>query len=465
MRLRTASGILWTAVVLLQPHAFAQQPTAPEPIVQTTVDPPRVVVGQPVTLRVVVLAPNYMTSPPELPDFQFRNAVTRQLQSINTSEQRDGVSYAGVRFEFAITPQEPGAYAIADQTVHIRYAANPPATREVTVALPRVAFEAFIPDAAAELRPFVSAHSLSAEQEIKRSSDQLKPGDAVTRTVTIKAEGTPAMLLPPQQFAAVEGLQLYPAQPVLDDKTQARTDVMTATRIDSATYMLERPGDYSLPAIEIDWWDTVSGKIERILLDAVPFSVAAIPGVANEMSMGGSGRGWTWTGIRDLLADNWLVILCAAAVAAGLGLIAPRVIRRVTAEHRRRRDAYRRSEAFAFNRLRRAIGRHDAGQTYSALLDWLPRLNAAPENTAAAFRAVSGDPALDEQITALESTLFGDRRNATPWSPAEMLHHLVAARRNLRPRERRAHGSGLPQYINPAGTSNMPAHERRRPAR
>ena len=77
-----------------------------------------------------MLAPNYMTSPPELPDFQVRNAVTRQLQSVNISEQRDGMSYAGVRFEFAIYPQEPGSYAVSDQKVEVKYAAEPPAVRE-----------------------------------------------------------------------------------------------------------------------------------------------------------------------------------------------------------------------------------------------------------------------------------------------------------------------------------------------
>ncbi|MET4793825.1 hypothetical protein ABIF64_006003 [Bradyrhizobium japonicum] len=159
---------------LPSPDVYAQQSMALEPIVQVTIDPSRVVVGQKATLSVLVLAPNYMTSPPELPDFQVRNAVTRQLQSVNTSEQRDGLPYAGVRFEYAISPQEPGSYAVAGQSVRIKYAAEPPATREVAVALPRVSFEAFIPDAAGSLRPFVSANSLIVEQDIKRSSDPLK---------------------------------------------------------------------------------------------------------------------------------------------------------------------------------------------------------------------------------------------------------------------------------------------------
>src|SRR6202012_4753833 len=104
---------------------------------------------------VEVLAPNYMTSPPELPGFQLRNAVTRPLQSVNTNEQQNGIEYAGVRFEFAIYPLESGAYAVPEQKLTIKYAAEPPATREATVSLPPVDFRAFIPDAAVSLQPFV----------------------------------------------------------------------------------------------------------------------------------------------------------------------------------------------------------------------------------------------------------------------------------------------------------------------
>ena len=111
---------------------------APGPIVHVTIDPPRVVVGQKATLRVEVLAPNYMTSPPELPGFQVRNAVTRQLQSVNLTNSATGSSYAGVRFEYAIYPQEPGSYAVCRPEGHVHYAAEPPATREAVVALPRV---------------------------------------------------------------------------------------------------------------------------------------------------------------------------------------------------------------------------------------------------------------------------------------------------------------------------------------
>ena len=445
---------------LQSPDARAQQAVTPDPIVQVTISPPRIVVGQQTTLSILALAPNYMTSPPELPDFQVRNAVTRQLQSVNTSEQRDGVSYAGVRFEYAISPQEPGSYAVAGQSVRIKFAAEPPATRDVTVALPPVSFEAFIPDAASTLSPFVSASSLTVEQDIKRSAEPLKAGDAVTRTITIRAEGTPAMLLPPQQFPAIDGLRLYPVQPKLEDKVDGRTDVMTSTRIDSATYMVERAGDYELPAIAIDWWNVESGKIAQVRLDAVPLKgIAAAAGSAPST---GQPRGWAWDRAFDFIIDHWRAALLLTALISVLAWFTPRLARRAATDLRRRREAHLRSEAFAFHELRHAIRRRDAKGSYFALLQWLPRIDTV---TARDFKAAARDPELDRQLGSLERQLFAGRRGSARWSSGDLLRHVTAARRSLRPRATPRDVAGLPQYLNPAGTSHVTAHENRKPAR
>src|SRR5262249_37377629 len=196
---------------------------SPEPIVTATVDPSRVVVGQKTTLLVTVLAPNYMPAPPVLPNFQVRNAVTRASGAVNQMDQRDGVTYAGVRYEFAVFPQEPGFYVISDQKISVTYAADPPQSRTVSLVLPRIAFEAFIPDPAQGINPFVAAGALTMTQAVKQSSQDLKVGDSLTRTVTVKADGTPAMLLPATELAKIDGLALYPAQPSLEDNLDRRS--------------------------------------------------------------------------------------------------------------------------------------------------------------------------------------------------------------------------------------------------
>jgi BatD DUF11 like domain len=449
------------------PAVGAQQAGAPGPIVNVSIDPPRVVVGQKALLRVEVLAPNYMTSPPELPGFQVRNAVTRQLQSVNRSEERDGTSYAGVQFEYAIYPQEPGSYAVAGQKVTVRYAAEPPASRESLVALPRVGFEAFIPDAASSLRPFVAAAGLSVEQTIQRSQDQLKAGDAVTRIVTIKAEGTPAMLLPPQQFAAIDGFALYPAQPALQDKTDGRTDVLTSMRVDSATYMLQRPGDYLLPAIDIGWWNLSAGKVELAHLDAVPLQVAADPAAQGALPAGTTGVRWNRDAMIDAIANHWLLALLILAALGVIGWFAPVAARTIAVWQRGRREAYQQSEAWSFRRLRRAAGSGDPRIVYFAMLDWLQRFEpVAPDHTIHALKSAAGNAALDSEIGSIERQLFASAHGAGNWSPRRLLRQVKAARRSLR-KQATATGATrqLPPQLNPAGGQVSPGRVRRLPAR
>lgn len=445
--------------------ALAQQASTPEPILQVTVDPARVVVGQKTTLRIDVLAPNYMTSPPELPGFQIRNAVTRPLQNVNLSDQRNGTSYAGVRFEFAIYPQEAGSYAVSDQKVKVKYAAEPPAVREEEIALPRVSFDAFIPDAADDLNPFLAAGGLTIAQAVKRSSEQLKVGDSITRTVTMKAEETPAMLLPPATFPAVNGLAVYPAQPALQDKTEGRTDALSATRTDSATYILQKPGDYTLPAIDVRWWNAAENRVETAHLDAVRMQVAADPAAQSADADAPRAR-VTWATLVDLIAEYWRLALLAALVIGGLIWFAPAAVRRIVAHHRRRREAYLKSEAFAFSRFRRAVRHGDAKAAYFAMLDWLPHVGATrSDHSIEGFKVAAADPGLDREIDAIEAELFAAQRGTDHWSRRQLLHRMSAARRRLRPRAGHASKISLPQQLNPVDFRNAFAPGDRKVAR
>jgi hypothetical protein len=451
-------------LMLALPRAQAQT-AAPEPILRMTIDPPRVVVGQSATLRLDVLAPNYMTAPPELSGFQVRNAVTRQLQSVNINEQQNGTSFAGVRFEFAIYPQEPGNYATAEQKLTIHYAAEPPAVRDAVLALPRIEFSAFIPDAAATLRPFLAAKKLTLEQTVQRSSDQLKTGDSVKRSVTIKADGTPAMLLPPQSFAAIDGLALYPAQPSLADHTDGRTDALTATRVDSATYMLQRPGDYVLPAIDVNWWNISTQKIEHAHIDAVSFQVQANPAQPASAAGAMSSR-WDPDAMIDFVIDHWLITTLALIAFAALAWVTPRTVRKIAAEHRGRREAYLQSEAWSFGQFRRAARHGDARATYLALLDWLQRFApVAPDHSLEMLKTVARDDALNSEIGSIERTLFAPGSTDDHCSPARLQRRVSAARRKLQRQGAPSETTrSLPRRLNPAGRIE-PDQRRRPPAR
>jgi hypothetical protein len=443
--------------------ATAQQTTAPEPIVRTTIDPPRVVVGQMATLRLLVLGPNYMPAPPVIPEFQVRNAVTRAAGAVNQTETHDGITYAGVQYEFAVYPQEPGRYAIANQNITVTFAADPPKSTKTTIVLPRLEFEAFIPDIAQDLDPFIAAGALTVEQALKQSSQDLKVGDSVTRSVTVKAEGTPAMLLPPTNFVAIAGLALYPGQPSLTENVDRRTGSLSATRLDEGTYMLEAAGDYTLPPVEIAWWNARDARIEHARADAIVLRVAENPALRAAGTSGGSTSDWSWRAGINFILDHWPA---AAVVLFALGMLAwfaPAAIRTLRDRIRLRRSAYLNSEAWSYARLRAAS--RDPQKFYFALLNWLERFTPlAPPRTIDSFKQVVQDPLLDREIASVEANLFSPQRRGRPnLSSRQLLKRVkIARRRLLRSASAHLNGDILPDSLNPVSAAPQ-ARALRRP--
>lgn len=442
----------------------AQDAASPEPIVSVTINPQRVVVGQSAMLQIDVLAPNYMTKPPVLPDFQISNAVTHAGSTLNMSQQRDGVSYAGVRFEFLIYPQEVGSYAIAGKNVTITYAADPPNTREAELSIPRVTFEAFIPNAAEALDPFFSATKLTIRQDVQPSSQPLKVGDSVTRTVIVDAEGAPSMLLPVATFAAVDGAKVYPAQPELVDKLDRRSDALSSTRTDHATYMLLRPGNLSLPAIEVRWWNAREQKVERARIDSVSLHVADNPSLKTSAAPETQAVPDTRRTILFLI-DHWRTTLAFLITAGALAWFGPRVVRTAVAWIRRRRNAYRSSEAFAFAQLRTSARNGDPTSTYFAMLYWLRRFEpAAPSHTVAALKGIARDDRLDREIGRIERRLYAAQDCDPDWSARELTKRLAFVRRRLHRRSLQQKAT-LPAEINPTLSDRQTNSHKRAVAR
>jgi len=429
-------------------QAVAQESAALQPILRANVAPPSVTVGQKTTLMLDVLAPNYMTRPPVTPEFQISNAVTRAGSTVNLTEQVNGTTYAGVRYEFLIYPQEPGSYSLPAQNVTVTYAAEPPASREAVLVTPELSFDAIIPDAAQELDPFVAAARLAIRQQIKLSSDPLKVGDSIVRTVTVEADETPAMLLPPLLADRVAGADGYAAQPQLQDKFESRTGTLVSQRVDQVTYIMQQTGKFGLPAIDIAWWNVRDGKVEHATADAVVLNIAENPAV---QSRGESGSSLSWRRIALFIVDHRWTMLLIVILASACVWFGPGVAARIRDRIRRRRDAYRRSEAFAFAKFRAAARQGDTGRTYFALLDWLGRFE--PGMSLRAFAAGACDAELDVEIAAVESRLFGSGSTTSErQSLVRLAKRVAAARRQLQRTSRlRAKQSPLPATLNPGG--------------
>src|SRR5690606_27149737 len=95
----------------------------------------------------------------------------------------------------------------------------------------------------------------------------------------ISAQGLQGSQLPPLEMESGDGFKLYPDQPRVEDSVSASG--ILGSRIESVAVVPTRPGQLTLPAITLKWWDTVSGQMRETRLDAQTVNVVAAKNIAS----------------------------------------------------------------------------------------------------------------------------------------------------------------------------------------
>ncbi len=136
-----------------------------------------------------------------------------------------------------------------------------------------------------EIKPipseFTGQHWLPAKQVqlVETGIDDTTPvvaGKPVTRRIMLIADGLLSSQLPAIDEHIPDGIKPYEERPQLQD-TPRRSGV-SSSRENVVTLIPTQAGRFTLPAIEIPWWNTLTGKQEVARLPAVTLDVE--PGAA-----------------------------------------------------------------------------------------------------------------------------------------------------------------------------------------
>jgi hypothetical protein len=462
MRSRPRSG--WIAALLLIAAAplVAQEPAEPEPrpFARTRLEPgERVTVGQPVSVVVEVLVPNWFTAAPRFPTLNVDDAIAVfEDRGINFTEELDGLTWAGQSRSYDVYPQRPGSFVIAAIPVRVRYMSDSTGPRtEVTVSPPAVSFTATLPAGAENLPYFISTTALEIEQTFDRESGTLKVGEAFVRTVTITVDGALSMVIPPLPHESVSGLAMYADPPEVRDEGGERGEQIVGTRVERITCVAEEAGEYRLAPIELVWWDVGSEELRTTVLPALEIQVEPNPELVAEIPLppeedvegAAAPEPKRRVSLVELLRV-WGVPLGAAVLILLLAIglwrrYRPGLSRRV-AEARRRRSE---SEARYFSRFRRAALSGDPKATWNHWSAWLDRAHRGPgAATIHAFVHAAGDPDLEREAAALDATLFVEAESPPRgWSGRVLYRKVARARRQSRARAGTTRD--LPTSLNP----------------
>jgi hypothetical protein len=389
-------------------------------------------VGQSLRLDVTVLVPNFFMSSPQFPLFDLPGAVVTMPGegAVNVTETINGITYAGIRRTYVIVPQREGTLTLPPARITFQYAAVPGQPSPGSVTLPPQKLDVLLPPGAKTPQGALPVARVTIQQQVEGLTEPLHVGDAITRRVEIFADHTQSMMIPPPTFAAPAGVRVYRKDPQLTDVTDAQGQFLGGRRVDAATYLFDRPGSYTLPAISENWFDPGTNRAQRA--EAPEIQVAVVPGPRAEAAIApepAPGKSIDW---RRWLAPASAVILGILAIS----WLTRRWAGRLRALLAASRAARRESEGAYFSRLLASCRSNDPVRSYASLAGWVRRTGKA---SIASYVQATADDELRKQVTELERRLYWHAAESGQWNGAALATALVQARRTLVRRRRRPH--------------------------
>ncbi|NPT34293.1 BatD family protein [Paraburkholderia xenovorans] len=405
-----------------------------------------VVAGSEVKLVVDLLTTTWFTEAPNWPLFTVADAIVNlpDEQADNLSEDIGGTRWFGVSRAYRIAPQAGKTYEIAPLTITV-YPGGMQGPAQVST--PALKFVATLPPGAEGMTTFFAVPRLTVEQKIEPAPGHLAVGAPLTRTITQRAAGTESMLIPPAILADVAGLKRYARPAVTRNIVEDRAGLVAGERTDSASYVADRSGTFSLPPLTIEWWNTAARRKETIVLPAVHFSAAAVRekplfDIPLDAMREGMPHRIVVIHAREAIA-GCLVVLGVILLISWRARVASFVRRgeRALGEARTRWLA---SDARAWRKLAAAARKGEWRRTIAALYSWMDR--GRDFGRPARFENIetAGDQDAARLIAAVESNYAGGNARGPDWKEIS----AVLRRRSDRARTKRADET-LPRPLNP----------------
>lgn len=251
--------------------------------------------GQRVVLAVDLLAPGYFSGAPafDLPDVPgLLLAPPEGSPTVSSETADDGTAYTVQRHEVSVFSRRGGNQVIPAFTVRFSYK-HQPLDKDIiaaSVTTEPVNLTVKVPPGAEKLGGVISARGLTVTEEWNPDPAKTgtKAGDAFTRTITFTAPDVPAMAFPPFPAEKIDGIGIYQKDPEVLDREDRGS--LTGERRDTVTYVCQRPGEFTIPATRVTWFDLDGETLRTIDFPERKLAVAANPAMARHAAAGGKAK-------------------------------------------------------------------------------------------------------------------------------------------------------------------------------
>lgn len=210
-------------------------------------------------------------------EFEIPDAIIQQISEERFNKRINGKNYSIIEIKFALFGQSVGDLKIPGQRFSAFETSNSGLggffsrgnrvirlTEEKTLAITAI-------PAHLSASQWMPSSQVRLEQTWSDNSGTLTAGEPITRTINISALGLTAAQIQPLPSLKNTELKLYPDQPSLEDKQTNRG--ILGVRTETVAIVPNQAGQISIPAIEIEWWDTVNSRMQTSRLPSKTFNV------------------------------------------------------------------------------------------------------------------------------------------------------------------------------------------------
>ncbi|BBP04413.1 hypothetical protein TPL01_21080 [Sulfuriferula plumbiphila] len=365
------------------------------------------------------------------PEFPNMDAVVERLGSDHPFQVvRNGQAYSVIERRYAVFPQQSGQFSSApvvfDGSVveasqgGAGFMFNPfnQSTRHLRLRSKTIAFSVKPVPPGFDSSQWLPASKLQLAEQWSENPPKFTVGEPITRTLTITANGLTASQLPALDSSKIDGLKLYPDQPTLKDNQDGNGII--GTREQKIAFIPTRPGNVTLPAIEIKWWNVNTDKREVARLPAR--SITILPGSQNQIStppptipttevpapailathasqaagaaIATVSPGW-WPWLSLLLGTGWLLTVLAWWWQA-----------RKKSSQTGVNTAHEESLSQLEKQFKKACLANDASQAKTQLLAWAKQRWRQPSPASLTALARLCEPALGDALVQLDRALY-----------------------------------------------------------
>lgn len=368
-------------------------------------------------------------SRPEMSDA----AISRLGESLEYTEEINGVNYQVNENRFVIFPQNSGDFII--EPVRFRAYTQTRSSREnpdllTTETRQRIELQSNAHQIRVLPVPmsfpgsnWLPSSDISISESWSRPLESMQIGDSVVRSIHVKAEDLFSSMLLNLDFTADTSMRAYPTAP---EQVDIRENIGTRSEhIQNITLVATQAGQLTLPEIAIPWWNTTTDSLEYTRLPARSVDILTADGLQfrledqSTMNEEQQSRLIFGVNLNLLLFVGMLVLISSLFFAPALVILAEKTRGQVlkllhkgkTAEASQKSELKQLNQAF--RALKQACQQEDLKRVYERFLDWgqayfskrnlysLDKLSAAFANTE-----------LNTLLLAMRSSLYADTTKA-----------------------------------------------------